>query len=82
MTSRTVMDQLMDVLTASEIQLILFTLDVRQRELIKSAEETRQFAASEHVDSEERRRLHLGWAAADQERAEAINALLAKLRAE
>ncbi|WP_136246212.1 hypothetical protein [Mycobacterium intracellulare] len=77
--TREVIDRLMDVLTASEVQLILATLDVRQQELTKRAEDVRQFAATEHVD-EDRRQLHLGWAADDQHRADAINALLAKLR--
>lgn len=75
-----VLDKLMDVLTASEVTLILTTLDVRQQELTRRAEDARQFAATEHVDSDNRRRLHLSWAADDQHRADAINALLAKLR--
>lgn len=79
-TTRTVIDQLMDVLTASEAHLILTALDARQRELTRLAKDCRRFV-DDYPEAVGNRELHLGWAANDEHQAEAINALLAKLRA-
>ena len=79
MTTREV-DRLLDVLTTSEVSLILTALDMHQRELTARAECARKFAVESSVLTPERRQVYLTWAADDERDVDAIAELLNKLR--